>query len=75
LYFLFLFVQVPLPDQLLLRGILDRFLKKDLPPPTRCRALQALAELLPRADNTSAFWVVRVCQRAGKDAEPKVPSL
>ena len=34
--------------------------------------LQAIMEILPRADTTSAFWLVRVCQRAAKDSEPKV---
>jgi len=67
--------RLDLPCQLLLRGICDRFLKKDLPVHVRCRCLQAMAEIMAKADATSAAWLVRVCVRAEKDSEPKVNCL
>lgn len=68
----FIFERVDMPKQLLLRGIMDRFLKKELPVPIRCRVLQAIAEVANKADVTSCAWLVRVCVRSANDPDGKV---
>jgi len=67
-----IFDRVDTPRQLLLRGIMDRFLKKELPVPIRCRVLQSIADVTSKADVTSCTWLVRVCVRSSNDPDAKV---
>jgi len=63
--------RVGLPQQLILRGILDRHLK-DLNVRLRCTTMHALAKVATTADAYTAAWLVRLCQRAVGDGEEAV---
>ena len=60
-----------LPQQLILRGILDRHLK-DMNVRLRCTTMHALAKVAMTADAYTAAWLVRLCQRAVGDGEEAV---
>uniref|UniRef100_A0A7S1XWI5 Uncharacterized protein n=2 Tax=Phaeomonas parva TaxID=124430 RepID=A0A7S1XWI5_9STRA len=66
-----LYMQLPLPQQLQLRGVVTRFIYDKVPLVRKC-ATKALGRFSSRCDATAVPWLLLLLERCANDAEAEV---
>mmetsp|Transcript_4152 Transcript_4152/g.16108 ORF Transcript_4152/g.16108 Transcript_4152/m.16108 type:complete len:2006 (-) Transcript_4152:241-6258(-) len=66
-----LYMSLPLPQQLQLRGVVTRFIYDKVPLVRKC-ATQALGKFASRSDATAVPWLLLLLERCADDAEAEV---